>query len=62
MQIGVRQLLTNANLHVAKGQTIGLVGRNGAGKTTLLKLLAGEAELSGAIEHSGVISRNTEIG
>ncbi len=62
MQIGVRQLLTNANLHVAKGQTIGLVGRNGAGKTTLLKLLAGEAELSGAIEHSGVISRKTEIG
>lgn len=33
--------LTSANLEIASGQIVGLVGANGAGKTTLLKLLSG---------------------
>lgn len=35
---GINQL-SNINLHVEKGQTIGVVGKTGAGKTTLFKLL-----------------------
>src|SRR5689334_2309524 len=33
--------LRDANLRVAPGETIGIIGRNGAGKSTMLRLLAG---------------------
>lgn len=33
--------LDNINLKIARGKTIGLIGRNGAGKTTMLRVLAG---------------------
>jgi ABC-type polysaccharide/polyol phosphate transport system ATPase subunit len=33
--------LQNVNLRIAKGETVGMVGRNGAGKTSLLRVLAG---------------------
>lgn len=33
--------LTNIDLHIPEGETIGLLGANGAGKTTLMSLLAG---------------------
>ena len=33
--------LESLDLHVPKGQVLGLLGRNGAGKTTALKILAG---------------------
>lgn len=36
-----RLAVDNASLHVARGQTIALVGANGAGKTTLVSLLLG---------------------
>jgi len=35
------QALRDVNLHVAPGETLGLVGRNGAGKSSTLKVLAG---------------------
>lgn len=36
-----RQLLTDINLDLRAGQTIGLLGPNGSGKSTLLRCLAG---------------------
>ncbi len=36
-----RNLFTNINLHVRRGERIAIVGRNGTGKTTLLKMLVG---------------------
>ncbi|WP_222890091.1 ABC transporter ATP-binding protein [Enterobacter sp. C2] len=36
-----RKILTNVNLALAGGQTIGLLGPNGSGKSTLLRCLAG---------------------
>jgi simple sugar transport system ATP-binding protein len=33
--------LTDVNMHLAKGEVLGLLGDNGAGKTTLIKILCG---------------------
>ncbi|MGI8663300.1 MAG: ABC transporter ATP-binding protein [Acidimicrobiales bacterium] len=38
--------LTDINLSVGRGETVGIVGHNGAGKTTLLRLLAGVSQPS----------------
>ena len=61
LRIGARPLLKAANLHVDKGQKIGLVGRNGAGKTTLLRLLGGENPPE-SLEYGGKIFRRGTIG
>lgn len=45
--------LKSLDLHVPRGQTLGLLGKNGAGKTTALKILAGMHEASSGI---GLIS------
>ncbi len=37
-------LLDKANLNIAQGDTIALVGRNGCGKTSMLKIIAGACE------------------
>ncbi|MBV9735461.1 MAG: ABC-F family ATP-binding cassette domain-containing protein [Acidisphaera sp.] len=47
VRLGGRTLLDHADLAVAPGQRIGLVGRNGAGKSTLLKAIAGEIAVDG---------------
>ncbi len=38
---GRKIILDNLNLHIHRGEKIGLIGPNGSGKTTLLKALAG---------------------
>lgn len=52
--IGGKELVSNLNLHVKKGEIYGFLGPNGAGKTTTMKLLlnlwkptAGQVELFG---------------
>jgi len=44
LRIGATQLFEDAELAVAPGDRIGLVGLNGSGKSTLLKIAAGEVE------------------
>src|SRR5574344_501504 len=38
---GMQYAARNINIHLAKGEICGLVGRNGAGKTTILKMISG---------------------
>ncbi|MFD2233317.1 ABC-F family ATP-binding cassette domain-containing protein [Phaeospirillum tilakii] len=44
---GGRALFEQAELHIAPGQRVGLVGRNGTGKSTLFKLIAGDLHADG---------------
>jgi len=39
---GEKQLFSNINISINKGQKVALIAKNGAGKTTLLKILAGQ--------------------
>ncbi len=39
---GEIRVIEGADLHVRRGEKIGIIGRNGAGKTTLLRLVSGE--------------------
>ena len=44
LTLGGKPLLEGAELSVAPGERLCLVGRNGSGKSTLLKIAAGEIE------------------
>ncbi|MGH3169239.1 MAG: ATP-binding cassette domain-containing protein [Trebonia sp.] len=47
---GAVTALTDINMHLGKGEVLGLIGDNGAGKSTLLKILCGfQPQTSGQI-------------
>jgi ABC-type polysaccharide/polyol phosphate transport system ATPase subunit len=55
--------LTNVSFSVAKGSTVGVIGRNGSGKSTALKLVAGITKpTSGSVKVDGRISALIELG
>ncbi|MCR8844849.1 ABC transporter ATP-binding protein [Paenibacillus sp. SC116] len=55
--------LENISLNIAKGTTIGLIGKNGSGKSTLLQLIAGTlTPTGGEIKIDGRIAALLELG
>ncbi|MDT7638767.1 MAG: hypothetical protein QOC83_3055, partial [Pseudonocardiales bacterium] len=57
LRAGARTLVAGANLRVAAGDRIGLVGRNGAGKTTSMRVLAGSAQ-----PYGGSVTATSQVG
>ena len=52
-------IFEDLNLHIKKGEVLGLIGPNGAGKTTLLKLITGEKTADSGIIQLG---NNVKMG
>jgi ABC-type polysaccharide/polyol phosphate transport system ATPase subunit len=55
--------LREVDLHVAPGDSVGLIGHNGAGKTTVLRLLAGITRATnGSVRTSGRVASLINLG
>jgi ABC-type polysaccharide/polyol phosphate transport system ATPase subunit len=62
-ELEATQALAGVSLHVAPGETVGIVGRNGAGKTSTLRVLAGIIPLqSGYAGCGGRVATLIELG
>lgn len=54
---GERTVLDSVNLHVEKGEKIGILGRNGSGKSTLIRIISGaEPPTSGHVSRGMTVS------
>ena len=54
LTLGGREILSDINLHVARGEVLGIIGPNGAGKTSLFEVLSGRiAPRSGKVMFRG---------
>ena len=57
------QALSDVNLQVRQGESLGVIGRNGAGKSTLLSIIAGTiTPTEGRVRATGKISSLLELG
>src|SRR3954471_20722088 len=55
--------LRDVNFKVARGESVGIIGRNGAGKSTLLKVLSRiTAPTSGSVDLRGRLGSLLEVG
>ncbi len=55
--------LKNVTFSIARGETVGIIGRNGSGKSTILKLIAGVmAPTTGDVQIRGRVSPLIELG
>ncbi len=59
---GKHQVLLDVNMHIARGDIYGLVGRNGSGKTTLFKSILGLTEFEEGELHIGDEGDSLETG
>jgi len=60
---GQFEALKGITLEVARGQTVGIVGRNGSGKSTLLQIICGTlAPTEGEVSVNGRIAALLELG
>lgn len=57
------QALKSVSFSVAKGETVGIVGKNGSGKSTLLQIICGTlAQTGGTVSVEGKVAALLELG